>query len=74
MSDKNQEQLQQWRIWVQDRHSAVTAPQGNLALIQTSWLNDGETFSADEVLATQPATVGLTNLEKKNPKKIMKSK
>lgn len=66
MTDKHQEQLQLWRIWVQDRHKAVTAPQGNLALIQTTWLNEGESFSVEDLLATQPATVELTNLEKKN--------
>lgn len=66
MTATNHDQLQQWRIWVQDRQAAVTSAQGNLALVETTWLNDGESFNTEEVLASQPSSVALTNLEKKN--------
>lgn len=66
MTDKNLIQERDWNLWVQDRHQAVTSPQGNLALVETTWLNAGESFSAAEILAKQPPTVTLTDLEKKN--------
>lgn len=66
MSIINESNFQEWQAWVEDRHKAVTAAQGNLALVQTTWLNDGETFSKEDVLSNQPSSVALTDLEKKN--------
>jgi uncharacterized protein (DUF1684 family) len=66
MTNSNQNQLQLWRSWVEGRQAAVTSPQGNLALIQTTWLRNGESFNAADVLANYPKTVALTDLEKKN--------
>ena len=66
MTAANHDQLHQWRIWVQDRQRAVTSVQGNLALVETTWLSENESFNTDEVLTSQPSTVVLTDLEKKN--------
>jgi uncharacterized protein (DUF1684 family) len=62
----NEAQFQEWQTWVAARQKAVTAPQGNLALVQTTWLNDGETYSEKEVLSNFADTVTLTDLERRN--------
>lgn len=66
MSIMNEPRFQEWQIWIADRQKSVIAAQGNLALIQTTWLNEGETFSKQDVLSNFSETVALTDLEKKN--------
>jgi uncharacterized protein (DUF1684 family) len=50
--------------WVAARRARVTGPQGDLALIETRWLNEGETVTDAEALAGQPDTVSLTRLQR----------
>jgi uncharacterized protein (DUF1684 family) len=66
MPNINELHFQEWKTWVESRQKAVTSAQGNLALVQTTWLNEGETYSKEDVLSNLSATVALTDLEKKN--------
>lgn len=52
--------------WHDQRMAALTAPQGNLALIETRWLPDGEQISAADALTGRPETVTATTLERRN--------
>ncbi len=52
--------------WRARRLSSVTAPQGNLALVLTRWLADGETLTDEEALAGRASTVTVTHLERVN--------
>jgi uncharacterized protein len=52
--------------WRASRLSSVVAAQGNLALIETRWLPEGQTVTDDEALAGQPVTVTLTRLKRKD--------
>lgn len=52
-----------WRAW---RLETVTAPTGNLALIETRWLPDGDTTTAQQALAGRPETVSATELLRRN--------
>jgi hypothetical protein len=52
--------------WRAGRLSALVAPQGNLALIETRWLPEGVQISDADALAGQPSTVTVTRLERKN--------
>lgn len=49
--------------WQESRRAAVTAPTGNLALIETRWGSD----DPEAALAGQPATVTATRLRRFNP-------
>ncbi|BCY11756.1 DUF1684 domain-containing protein [Actinoplanes sp. L3-i22] len=49
--------------WQETRRRAVTAPTGNLALVETRWGAD----DPDAALAGQPATVTATRLRRWNP-------
>ncbi|GAA2524692.1 DUF1684 domain-containing protein [Winogradskya humida] len=49
--------------WRQRRRRAVTAPTGNLALVETRWDAD----DPEAALAGQPATVTATRLKRHNP-------
>ncbi|MCQ4213809.1 MULTISPECIES: DUF1684 domain-containing protein [Streptomyces] len=53
-----------WQDWRADRHRSVTAPTGNLALVETRWLPPGETPDLDAARAGQPGTVTVTTLER----------
>lgn len=55
-----------WEEWKAERHARVTAPQGELALIQTTWLPDGELPDAAAALAGRPASVTYTELTRSN--------
>lgn len=48
--------------WREARLARVTAPQGDLALIETRWLPEGTELSDAEALAGQPSTVTVTRL------------
>ena len=50
--------------WHAARLASVTGPTGNLALIQTRWLPDGDETTAEDALAGRPATVTATELER----------
>ena len=52
-----------WRAW---RLSSVAAPTGNLALIETRWLADGDETTAEQALAGHPETVTATELSRRN--------
>lgn len=58
--------LADWEHWKLGRETSVTNAQGNLALVQTNWLNPEETYSKEIILADQPVTVSLTDLERKD--------
>ncbi len=49
--------------WQESRRAAVTAPTGNLALIETRWGAD----DPEAALLGQPATVTATRLQRRNP-------
>lgn len=52
--------------WRQERRAAVTAPTGNLALIETQWLGDDERPDLDAVRGSVPASVSVTSLSRRN--------
>lgn len=60
--DTAREENDRWRA---ARIDAVTAPTGNLALIETRWLDPGEVLTDEQALAGQPDTVTLTRLERR---------
>src|SRR5947209_14550180 len=53
----------EWRSW---RLESVAAPTGNLALIETRWLQPGDETTLEEAAAGQPASVTVTELARKN--------
>lgn len=53
-----------WDSWRAKRLSSVVAPQGNLALIETRWLDESEEISDEELLSGLPTTVTTTRLER----------
>src|SRR6478735_10747876 len=55
-----------WDVWRAGRLQAVTAPTGNLALIETRWLAPGDTTTPEEALAGYPATVTATELSRRS--------
>jgi len=55
-----------WDAWRANRLSSVTAPTGNLALIETRWLQEGDTTTPEEALAGHPATVTATELTRRS--------
>lgn len=52
-----------WRAW---RLASVAAPTGNLALIETRWLADGDATTPEQALAGHPDTVTATELSRRN--------
>ncbi|MBK4346588.1 DUF1684 domain-containing protein [Lacisediminihabitans changchengi] len=50
--------------WRAARRARVTGPQGDLALIETRWLNAGETVTDAAALEGQPDTVTVTRLHR----------
>lgn len=55
-----------WEAWRASRLAAVTAPTGNLALIETRWLASGDETTPEEALAGQPDTVTATELTRRS--------
>lgn len=55
-----------WDSWRANRLKSVVSPQGNLALVETRWLDNGEEITSEEALAGQPATVSMTRLERRD--------
>lgn len=53
----------EWRTW---RLGSVASPTGNLALIETRWLPDGDETTTEQALAGRPATVTATELTRRN--------
>ncbi|WP_084704351.1 DUF1684 domain-containing protein [Phaeacidiphilus oryzae] len=49
-----------WEEWRAERLAAVTSPEGNLALIETRWLTDGEEVEPVSASAGLPRTVAVT--------------
>lgn len=54
-----------WPAWRRRRLDAVTAPQGNLALVETRWLAEGEALTPEQALAGAPGTVTATTLQRR---------
>lgn len=52
--------------WRASRLASVTAPTGNLALIETRWLPAGDETTPEEALAGHPATVTATELTRRD--------
>ncbi|MFZ4895328.1 DUF1684 domain-containing protein [Plantibacter sp. Mn2098] len=52
--------------WRAGRLAQVVSPLGNLALVETRWLPDGEQLSAEEAVAGQVPTVTATTLQRTN--------
>lgn len=55
-----------WQAWAERRAARVTGPRGDLALVETRWLEPGTTVSDEEALAGAPASVTLTRLRRAN--------
>lgn len=55
-----------WDAWRASRLASVTAPTGNLALIETRWLAPGDETTLEDALAGQPETVIATELTRRN--------
>ena len=55
-----------WKDWREQRLINLLSPKGNLALIETRWLGEGESLSLSEALLGQPDTVLATELERRD--------
>jgi uncharacterized protein (DUF1684 family) len=55
-----------WDAWREGRLRGVTAPTGNLALIETRWLPAGDGTTLEEALAGRPETVTATELTRRS--------
>ncbi|MFJ8996011.1 DUF1684 domain-containing protein [Streptomyces sp. NPDC102279] len=55
---------EEWSAWRAERHRTLTAPTGNLALVETRWLPAGEEPDVDGARAGQPDTVTVTPLRR----------
>jgi uncharacterized protein (DUF1684 family) len=55
-----------WRQWRSERLAGVTAPTGNLALIETRWLAAGDPTTAQDAVAGRPASVVATELTRRS--------
>ncbi|WP_285113846.1 DUF1684 domain-containing protein [Leifsonia sp. fls2-241-R2A-40a] len=55
-----------WDSWRESRLRGVTAPTGNLALIETRWLPDGDTTTAEQAREGLPETVTATQLTRRS--------
>jgi hypothetical protein len=53
----------EWRV---RRLESVASPTGNLALVETRWLPDGDQTTTEQALEGQPATVIATELSRRN--------
>jgi uncharacterized protein (DUF1684 family) len=53
----------EWRAW---RLGSVASPTGNLALIETRWLPEGDETTTEQALDGRPATVTATELTRRN--------
>ncbi|WP_411139585.1 DUF1684 domain-containing protein [Streptomyces sp. x-80] len=53
---------QVWEAWRTERHRSVTAPTGNLALVETRWLPAGERPDLDAARAGQRESVTVTTV------------
>jgi hypothetical protein len=51
----------EWRAW---RLESVARPTGNLALVETRWLQPGDATTLEEAAAGQPASVTVTELSR----------
>lgn len=56
----------EWQAWHARRLASVTAPTGNLALVETRWQTGDKEIALEEVLAGQPSTVTVTKHERHN--------
>lgn len=52
--------------WRRERHDAVTAPTGNLALVETRWLPEGERADPRVAEESAPATVSVTGITRRD--------
>lgn len=53
-----------WQEWHRGREHRVVQPQGNLALIETIYFNEGEDINSQDWLAGRPDTVQITEIER----------
>ena len=51
---------EQWQAWHEKRFASVTAPTGNLALIETRWQAGDKEITIEEALVGQPSSVTVT--------------
>ncbi|MEV7340017.1 DUF1684 domain-containing protein [Streptomyces sp. NPDC093544] len=58
------EPSQAWEAWRDDRHRSVTAPTGNLALVETRWLPAGELPDLDAARSGQPDSVTVSTVRR----------
>lgn len=54
----------EWQAWRADRLRSLTAPTGNLALVETRWLPAGERPDLDAARAGQPEHVTVTTVQR----------
>jgi uncharacterized protein (DUF1684 family) len=54
---------EQWRAW---RLESVAGPTGNLSLIETRWLPDGDETTPEDARAGLPASVVATSIQRRN--------
>ncbi|MFJ4616550.1 DUF1684 domain-containing protein [Streptomyces sp. NPDC088812] len=55
---------ERWNAWCAGRRTALTAPTGNLALVETRWLPAGELPDVDAARAGLPDTVTVTTVSR----------
>jgi len=55
---------ERWKDWCVRRRAALTAPTGNLALVETRWLPAGERPDPEAARAGQPDSVTVTTVER----------
>ncbi|MEU4656010.1 DUF1684 domain-containing protein [Streptomyces sp. NPDC023723] len=59
--------MERWNAWCAGRRTALTAPTGNLALVETRWLPAGERPDAEAARDGLPDTVTVTTLSRTDP-------
>ncbi|RII14785.1 hypothetical protein DSC45_20740 [Streptomyces sp. YIM 130001] len=53
-----------WEAWRAERHRSLTAPTGNLALVETRWIPDGRRPDLDAERAARPDGITVTSVER----------
>ena len=64
MPDRASDPSQAWEEWRAERHRSVTAPTGNLALVETRWLPAGERPDLAAARAGQRDSVTVTTVQR----------
>ncbi len=65
MTDDLHRELE-FETWRKERSASLITPLGHLALIETRWLAEDETLTAEEAAKSEPASVRVTSVDRRN--------